>query len=119
MMIVLLFVLGVVVNALYDLSAQGKLPKNKGLNMRETWKNKYKDGKVANGEKFWGSKRLFTFVTDFFHFIKFVFMIIYAYMVTFALNLPYNQHVVAIVAVMTWGLTFQAVLFITEKYNKK
>ena len=118
-LVIVLFIGSIVVNALYDLSAQGKFKKGKGLNMRETWKNKYKDGEVSKGEKFVGSTRVFTFLTDFFHFVKFIFLVIFSYIVTLALDLPYSPHTVAFSVIVVWGIVFQSVLLIVKKINKR
>lgn len=36
----------------------------------DSWKNKWKDGSASKGERFWGSSRWFSFVTDGWHFFQ-------------------------------------------------
>ena len=40
-----------------------------------SWKNKWKDGDIQKGEKFLGSSTVFVFVTDFWHFCKFLMLL--------------------------------------------
>jgi len=40
-----------------------------------SWRNKWKDGHPDKGEKFLGSSTIFVFVTDFWHFCKFLMLL--------------------------------------------
>jgi len=40
-----------------------------------SWKNKWKNGNPRNGEKFLGSSTVFVFLTDFWHFSKFLMLL--------------------------------------------
>ena len=61
-------ILASVCNTFMDLSSEGKLRKK--WNKEYSWKNKYKDGTLE--PKFFLSTTVFVWITDFWHFMKFI-----------------------------------------------
>jgi len=48
-----------------------------------SWKNKWKNGDPAQGERFLGSSTIFVFVTDFWHFCEFLMMLAICFAIVF------------------------------------
>ena len=99
---IVLFVLLIILSSLYDLSAQGKLQGK--LNMKDSWKNKWKNGDEKQGEKFFGSSTIFVWLTDFFHFVKFLIILIICTILTRLLELNYYY---ILVFSLSWGILFE------------
>ena len=100
---IILTVLIIVSVTLMDLSSQGKF-KSKRLNMKDTWKNKWKNGDPKKGEKFFLSSTTLVWLTDFFHFIKFVFMVGLSTLLTMCLGFGFVGFLVIMIA---WGILFE------------
>lgn len=100
----------VLISALYDLSAQGKL--KEGLNMKDTWKNKWKNGDVKQGERFLGSSTFLVWLTDFFHFIKALFIFYIAFVIGLFLGYKYS-----LLFLLSWGILFEILYKVLK--NKK
>jgi hypothetical protein len=56
----------------YDISIFKNWTNQQWLNPAISWKNKWKNGDPDQGEKFLGSSTVFVFLTDFWHFTKFL-----------------------------------------------
>lgn len=67
-----LLVLSGVGKAYMDASADGALATQ--LNKENTWRNKWKNGDPAQGEKFFGSSTIFVALSDFWHGAQFLFL---------------------------------------------
>ncbi len=107
-----LVILSVVLNAMLDLSTQGKFT-NKKLNMKDTWKNKWKNGDPKQGERFPLSSTAFVWLTDFFHFIKAVNMVVVSILLAQFLNVGFLGFLLII---FLWGLLFELVYRNVDKF---
>ena len=100
---IVLAVLVVVFVTFMDLSSQGKFKLSK-LNMKDTWKNKWKNGDPKQGEKFFLSSTTLVWLTDFFHLVKFLFMVSLSTLLTICLGFGFVGFLVIIIA---WGILFE------------
>jgi hypothetical protein len=101
--VVLFLLILATLSSVLDLSSQGKF-KSEKLNMKDTWQNKWKNGNVKEGEKFFLSSTSLVFLTDFFHFVKFLYMTCLSILVTVSLTLPFYY---SFGFYALYGLTFE------------
>jgi hypothetical protein len=87
--IILMFLAGIcnaimdVLDFHYDISIFKDWPNQQWLDPSLSWKNKWKNGDPNQGEKFFGSSTVFVFLTDFWHFAKFLMLLFISFAIVF------------------------------------
>lgn len=74
MISLILCLLAGIAKAFQDIIAHEKPAIFKYVSMKDSWRNKWKNGDPKQGEKFWGSSRFFVFYTDHWHLAQFFFL---------------------------------------------
>lgn len=81
--------------------------KNKWFDPKDSWRNKYKNRNVKDGEAFFGSTTFLVFLTDAWHFFQMIMIssLIICIILSFNLKIPIIEH----------NILYQIGLFITMK----
>lgn len=112
-MSVLLIIVSGLLNAVHDaLYHQKILSKSKWWNPQLSWVNKYKDGDITKGEKFFGSSTFLVWLTDGIHLIK---LAMYSLLITGCVLSETN----AIILIVLFLSAFQGFYWILEKISNK
>ena len=91
--LILFFIAGIA-NAFMDTIAHkggGILPRNKWWTMKDSWKNKWKNGDPKQGERFFLSSTALVFVTDAWHFFQMIMLSCFALAISLNLLAIQNQ----------------------------
>ncbi|NQY42380.1 MAG: hypothetical protein HRT87_03420 [Legionellales bacterium] len=123
-MIIILIIIAGIANAFMDTIAfknGGRLPKNKWWSMKDSWKNKWKNGDPEQGEAFLGSSTVFVFVTDAWHFFQSIMISCFCVSIAIASYTNYLDHImVSITMFVACKVFFSAAFEVSWRIlNKK
>lgn len=105
---------------MFDRSVFSKL-KGTFWNPDESWRNKWKNGDRAQGERFWGSSTIFVSITDSWHLFKaFMLLCLLASILTFRVFYIVdiwwiNAIVLSLIYSLTWLIGFESTLKVLKK----
>lgn len=80
--------------------------KSSWVNPAISWKNKWKNGDPAQGEKFFGSSTFLVFITDLWHFSKFVMLLLMMGSIVFYKPI-FNSYVDLLILYCVFTITFE------------
>ena len=79
---------------------------DKWMNPSISWKNKWKNGDINQGEKFFGSSTFLVFLTDFWHFAKSLMILFYVLSVVMYKPI-FNWYIDSIILYLSFTITFE------------
>ena len=127
MISIILLILGGIFNSVMDViyfkwdKSIFKNIKNVNLynwcNPTYSWKNKWKDRDPSKGEKFPGSSTIFVFITDLWHFAKF--LMLWCISLAIVFYTPITPYLILDIIILHVSFTFIFELFLSKIWIKK